>query len=72
MAGLLASALLVQGIPASAQAYTGYIQHPYPNAGTWYCDWYSGVYWCQDQYGNWFRANPDWYDQAMRDVQSAR
>ena len=56
--------------PAGAQGYTGWIEHPYPSAGLWYCDWYGDTYYCQGNGGTWFPDNPDWYnltsDEMMR------
>jgi hypothetical protein len=68
---VLASAMLsLSAAPASAQGYTGWIEHPYPSAGLWYCDWYGDTYWCQGNGGIWFPSNPDWYnasyDEMMR------
>jgi hypothetical protein len=60
--------LVTSAVPASAQGYTGWIEHPYPSAGLWYCNWYSDGYWCQDEGGTWLRTNPDWYDQAYNEM----
>jgi hypothetical protein len=64
---LVAALLCTLGGTASAQGYTGWIKHPYPNAGYWYCDWYGSEYWCMDEQGNWFRSNPDWYNADTAD-----
>lgn len=64
MMGMMAGA----AAPASAQGYTGWIEHPYPSAGLWYCDWYGSQYMCQSEDGNWFPANPDWYDQTSAEM----
>jgi hypothetical protein len=64
------ASLALSAAPASAQGYTGWIEHPYPSAGLWYCDWYGDEYWCQGNHGIWAPANPDWYnasyDEMMR------
>jgi hypothetical protein len=67
---LLVTAVMLAGasVPASAQGYTGWIENPYPSAGLWYCDWYGSEYWCQDEWGNWFRANPNWYNQNSAEM----
>jgi hypothetical protein len=44
------------------------MEHPYPSAELWSCDWYDSQYWCQDEWGNWFPANPDWYNQASAEM----
>jgi len=54
--------------PAGAQGYTGWIEHPYPSAGLWYCGWYGSQYQCQDESGNWFPANPNWYNQTSAEM----
>jgi hypothetical protein len=54
--------------PAGAQGYTGWIEHPYPSAGLWYCDWSGSQYWCQNESGTWVPANPDWYKQASAEM----
>ena len=59
---------LLAAAPAGAQGYTGYIEHPYPSAGVWYCDYYGSDYYCQDEYGNWFPANPNWYNAAYAEM----
>jgi hypothetical protein len=62
VAPLMVGLLVGFAAPASAQGYTGWIEHPFPTLGLWYCDYYEGEYMCMDEYGNWFRAHPDWYD----------
>jgi hypothetical protein len=57
-------------LPASAQGYTGWIEHPYPSAGYWWCEYSGGAYWCQDESGNWFPANPNWYNAAYAEMMS--
>jgi len=54
--------------PALAQGYTGWIENPYPSAGLWYCDYYGSEYWCQNEQGIWFRANPNWYNANSREM----
>ncbi len=54
--------------PAQAQGYTGWIEHPYPSAGLWYCDWYGSEYWCQGNGGVWFPSNPDWYNASSAEM----
>jgi uncharacterized protein (DUF2062 family) len=70
VAALTAAALAVSAGTASAQGYTGWIEHPYTSAGLWYCDWYCGQYWCQGNGGIWAPVNLDWYsatyDEMMR------
>lgn len=62
---LVAAAMLMAGSsPAAAQGYTGWIEHPYPSAGYWWCEYSGSAYWCQDEWGNWFPANPNWYNAA--------
>jgi hypothetical protein len=70
VAVLTASMLVASAAPASAQGYTGWIEHPYPSAGLWYCDYYAGEYWCQGNGGTWFPANPDWYNAAYAEMMS--
>ena len=66
---LVAAGMLVAGSsPAAAQGYTGWIEHPYPSAGLWYCDYYGSDYYCQDEWGNWFPANPNWYNAAYAEM----
>jgi hypothetical protein len=58
---VLAVAMLVSASgPAGAQGYTGWIEHPYPSAGLWYCDYYGEGYWYMNENGQWFPANPNW------------
>ena len=59
---------LATAAPAGAQGYTGYMEHPYPSAGVWYCDYYGSDYYCQDEWGNWFPANPNWYNAAYAEM----
>jgi hypothetical protein len=70
VAVLTALMLATSAGTAAAQGYTGWIEHPYPSAGLWYCDWYGSEYWCQGNGGTWFPSNPDWYnasyDEMMR------
>ena len=61
---------LLAAAPAGAQGYTGYIEHPYPSAGLWYCDYYGSDYYCQDERGNWFPAAPSWYDASYAEMMS--
>jgi len=64
-------ALLVAAIvaaPAGAQGYAGWIKHPYPSAGLWWCEYSGSAYWCQDEWGNWFPANPNWYNAAYDEM----
>ena len=66
-------ALLVAVIiadPAGAQGYTGWIENPHPSAGLWYCDYYGSEYWCMNEQGTWFRANPNWYNAAYAEMMS--
>ncbi len=60
--------LVTSAGPALAQGYTGWIEHPYPSAGYWWCEWSGEEYWCQDEWGNWFRSNPDWYNAASAEM----
>ena len=53
--------MVMAAAPAGAQGYTGWIEHPYPSIGLWYCNWYDGTYWCTGPSGVWFPASPDWY-----------
>jgi hypothetical protein len=68
VAVLTALMLAVSAGKASAQGYTGWIQHPYPSAGYWWCEYSGGAYYCQDEWGNWFPANPNWYNQAYDEM----
>ncbi len=73
---LVVLALLLVGMmagataPASAQGYTGWIEHPYPSAGLWYCDWYGSQYMCMNEAGTWVGANPNWYDASVAEMMS--
>jgi len=41
--------MLVAGSsPAAAYTPTGWVEHPYPSAGLWYCDYYGSDYYCQN------------------------
>ncbi len=62
MVGMLAGA----AAPASAQGYEGWIDHPWPNVGYWWCEWFGEEYWCNAPNlstgeWTWFRADPGWY-----------
>jgi hypothetical protein len=65
---LTATTLATNTGTASAQGYTGWIEHPYPSAGYWWCEYSGSAYWCQDEWGNWFPANPDWYNAAYAEM----
>ena len=65
---LAAIMLLAESSPAAAQGYTGWIEHPYPSAGLWYCDYYGSDYYCQDEWGNWVPANPNGYNAAYAEM----
>ena len=67
---VLAALMLVAGSsPAAAQGYTGWIEHPYPSAGLWYCDWYGDGYWCwSSNNGQWIPTNPNWYDASYAEM----
>jgi hypothetical protein len=67
-AALAVTMLALSAAPASAQGYTGWIEHPYPSAGLWYCDYYDGEYWCQGNEGIWVPANPNWYDATYNEI----
>jgi hypothetical protein len=74
---LLVVALLMGGMmagvsaPASAQGYEGWIDHPYPDVGYWWCEYdEAGKYWCMAPdmltgEWSWFGAHPDWYDNTV-------
>ena len=62
--------LLMTAAPAGAQGYTGWIEDPYPSAGYWWCEYSGSAYWCQDEWGNWFPANPNWYNAAYAEMMS--
>ena len=70
VAVLAAVMMAAMATPAGAQGYTGWIEHPYPSAGLWYCDYYDGEYWCQGNGGTWFPSSENWYnasyDEMMR------
>ena len=69
VAVVLAAIMLLAGSsPAGAQGYMGWIEHPYPSAGLWYCDYYGSDYYCQDEWGNWFPASPTWYDASYAEM----
>ncbi len=69
--------MLTLSSPALAQSYTGWIEHPFPNVGYWWCDWYKdgGIYeggysyWSQTEDGQWLLAEPDWYNEAAAAVE---
>ena len=84
LAVIVAAAMFV-GVtaPAVAQGYTGWIEHPYPSAGLWWCEWvedggpYEGwTYWCNlplyptEPEGEWIwmRPNPDWYNASTAEM----
>jgi len=49
VAAVLAAIMLVAGSsPAAAYTPTGWVEHPYPSAGLWYCDYYGSDYYCQN------------------------
>ena len=69
VAVLTAAMLTTSAGNASAQGYTGWIEHPYPSAGLWYCDWYGDAYWCwSSNNGQWVPANPNWYDASYAEM----
>ena len=69
VAAVLAAIMLVAGSsPAAAYTPTGWVEHPYPSAGLWYCDYYGSDYYCQDEWGNWFPASPTWYDASYAEM----
>ena len=68
VAVLIATILATSAGTASAQGYTGWIEHPYPSAGYWWCEYSGGTYYCQDEWGNWFPANPNWYNAAYDEM----
>jgi hypothetical protein len=61
---------LLAASPAAAYTPTGWVEHPYPSAGLWYCDYYGSDYYCQDERGNWFPAAPSWYDASYAEMMS--
>ena len=66
---LAVAALALSAATASAQGYTGWIEHPYPSAGLWYCDYYGDEYWCwSSNNGQWVPANPNWYDASSAEM----
>jgi len=69
LSAVLAVAMLATSAGnASAQGYTGWIEHPYPSAGLWYCNYYGDGYWCQDEWGNWLPASPHWYNASYNEM----
>ena len=54
-------------LSAGSAVAAEWIQHP--RTGGWvYCDYYGSEYWCQDEWGNWFPANPNWYNAAYNEM----
>jgi hypothetical protein len=69
---LVIAALLTLLASSEALAYTPqgeWVDNPYPGDNPFYCDYYGSEYWCYAANGGqWFRANPGWYDENYREM----
>lgn len=81
VAAMLAATMLVtSAVPAAAQGLEGWILHPFPEAGYWWCEWvedggrYEGYsYWCWASNGEyWFKSDPDWLEKTTVEFEQAR
>jgi hypothetical protein len=67
LVALVVAALLA--VPAGAQGYTGWVEHPYPSVDYFWCEYFGADYYCWSPINEqWFPANPDWYNQAYAEM----